>query len=253
MLDASPILWLQQWSSPVLTALMLAVSALGYVPVALAAALSYGYRRRLSLGVALIVALLYADALTTMAKAAVHWPRPPAVDMRVQQLQRLVGAVVLPPGASSKTTVDDFGFPSGHVATATVMAVGLIGRRKTALRLAMAMAWIGVMALSRLYLGRHFPIDVAGGFIVGLVALGLARSTMTRTQGEPAVSPAGRRWLAASIGVVSAVPFLWAATVGADDAGRFVGAFVALACGAALHVAALLVPSWRSNRAPRIP
>ena len=40
--------------------------------------------------------------------------------------------------------------------------------------LAFAGLWVPLMALSRLYLGRHFLADVLGGLTVGLVSTGLA-------------------------------------------------------------------------------
>lgn len=62
----------------------------------------------------------------------------------------------------------DFGFPSNHAANSMALAVGagLLYRRKT----------IGVIfglfaffiGYSRVYLGVHYPLDIVGGFVVGI-------------------------------------------------------------------------------------
>ena len=63
---------------------------------------------------------------------------------------------------------DDFSFPSGHTAAsfASVTALWLAGKK----RLAGATLVLGVfIAFSRLYLCVHFPTDILGGVLVGLV------------------------------------------------------------------------------------
>src|SRR5687767_11256896 len=116
MLDTAPILWLQEWASPALTRTMLAVSACGYVPSCLAVGIVCGLGWRLRLGVTLILAIVFADAITAAAKASFASPRPFAVDARVQALGAFESDL---PRLLPNTWVpdDDFGFPSGHVAT----------------------------------------------------------------------------------------------------------------------------------------
>ena len=63
----------------------------------------------------------------------------------------------------------DYSFPSGHTAAsfASVVALFMAGERKlwkTALVLAV------LIAFSRLYLYVHYPTDVLGGLILGLIA-----------------------------------------------------------------------------------
>jgi len=61
------------------------------------------------------------------------------------------------------------GFPSGHVAVATTLALLL-----TPLLPGRARPWVWlapvVVALSRVYLGEHMPLDVLGGVAIGLMA-----------------------------------------------------------------------------------
>jgi membrane-associated phospholipid phosphatase len=212
MFGTSFVLWLQQWASPALTEIMRAVSLCGYVPSCVAVAIVCGFGGRFKLGVTLILAIVFADAMTIAAKDAFASPRPHAVDARV----RTFGA--FEPGVPSIVTgtlvpADDFGFPSGHVATTTAWAIGLAWSRRKSWPLGVAAAWVALMALSRMYLGRHFPADVLGGLVVGVAALALAR-----------VELAGARTaLGASFVIAVALAAVFGAGPGAHDAGRFCG------------------------------
>lgn len=66
--------------------------------------------------------------------------------------------------------VQGYGFPSGHTALATTIALilGLYVPRK---RQYIVPLWIGSVALSRLYLGVHAPLDIVGGFCIGLLSV----------------------------------------------------------------------------------
>ena len=59
-------------------------------------------------------------------------------------------------------------FPSGHSQTAFGVAVfiALMFKRHAALWL----SWAAVVALSRVYLGVHFPLDVVAGSLIGALA-----------------------------------------------------------------------------------
>jgi membrane-associated phospholipid phosphatase len=66
------------------------------------------------------------------------------------------------------------GFPSGHMALATAMAltVGLYLPRKYQW---IVPVWIIGVGLSRMYLGIHAPLDIAGGFAIGWLSYALFR------------------------------------------------------------------------------
>ena len=136
MLDTTLVLLLQERASPALTEIMRVVSFWGYVPSCLAVALVCGFGWRLRLGVTLVLAIIFADAMTIVAKGAFASPRPHDVDARVQTLAAFEFG--LPPMARGiSVPADDFGFPSGHVATTAAWALGLawsVGNRGSSAR-----------------------------------------------------------------------------------------------------------------------
>ena len=67
-----------------------------------------------------------------------------------------------------------FGFPSGHVATTTAFLLGLAWLFRWRWAWVATIVWIPLMALSRIYLGRHFVGDVLGGVAVGTIAAAIA-------------------------------------------------------------------------------
>jgi undecaprenyl-diphosphatase len=65
------------------------------------------------------------------------------------------------------------GFPSGH--TAVSLTVAIVASRAVSPRAAAALyAASAVTAAARMYVGAHLPLDIVGGFGLGLVAGGVA-------------------------------------------------------------------------------
>jgi membrane-associated phospholipid phosphatase len=223
MLDTTFVLWLQDQASPASPAIMRAVSFLGYVPACLAAALVCGLGWRLRLGLTLILAILFADAMSVVAKGAFASPRPHAVDARVRTFGTFEADLSrMAPGTS--VPADAFGFPSGHVATTAAWALGIAWFRRTWRALGVAGVWIALMGLSRMYLGRHFPADVLGGLVVGVAGLAAARLALPPAAGgDGAVTAGARTALGVSLVVAVALAEISGIRLGAHDAGRFCG------------------------------
>ncbi len=113
--------------------------------------LSYlsGYR---SLAWRLLLTGSTAYVLVMLAKHLVERPRPFLLLSGIHERELLVSGN---------------GFPSGHTAVATALALTLAPHLPKQWRW-LPLAWIVGVALSRIYLGVHAPLDIIGGFGIGL-------------------------------------------------------------------------------------
>lgn len=70
----------------------------------------------------------------------------------------------------------DLSFPSRHATIMAVFAFAYIFcKSKWAPFFILLMIWVG---LSRIYVGVHYPLDILGGFIVGIISLTIALATL---------------------------------------------------------------------------
>ncbi len=167
-LDTPVLNWLVAARSPVVTAVLTAVTTVAgpvVLPIAVAVgAFGWGLWRREWRPVVLLVGALVVSTLVASAvKLVVARPRPP-VDSQ------------LIPGLEST-----YSFPSGHTAGAATLFL-VLGylvwvRHPTPSALVgwsgLAVVGIGAVALSRLYLGYHFVTDVAASVALGIAVLGV--------------------------------------------------------------------------------
>ncbi len=64
-------------------------------------------------------------------------------------------------------------FPSRHATIASVMAFSyLYFKSKWSVLFLIIMFWVG---LSRVYVGVHYPLDILGGFVFGIISLVIAK------------------------------------------------------------------------------
>lgn len=116
-------------------------------------------RRRPDVVLAAIAAALVATLLTHGVKGWLDVPRPPAV---LGEAAHVVG-----------DSLRRGSFPSGHTATAfTLIAVLAAYLRSTAV-LAGLLLLAGLVGVSRIAVGVHWPLDVCGGAFLGWIS-GLA-------------------------------------------------------------------------------
>ncbi|HET7197135.1 MAG TPA: phosphatase PAP2 family protein [Burkholderiales bacterium] len=136
------------------------------------------WRRRPDLVWAFALAALLGTAWARGLKPLVDEARPPAV---LDGLVHLIG-----PARSSE------GFPSGHPTTAFAIAglyaLGLRSRALAGAALALAL----LVALSRVVVGVHWPVDVLGGALGGWLAAagGIALARRTPRVGRHAATQA---------------------------------------------------------------
>jgi len=149
--DAPIILAIHQLSNPFLDAVMWLVTQtgqIGAVVVVIITAIWFVHHQRSVDALAIIVSLVGAAALNAVLKLIFARPRPS----------------LFPP----IVVVSGFSFPSGHV-TASAAVYGFLavllwreGRRGWAILLGL---WVGLVAVSRIYLGVHYPSDTLGAMI----------------------------------------------------------------------------------------
>ena len=132
----------------ILQAVMSAGTSLAAVAV-VAVAIVTG-RRRLAAEAGL--AWLGARLLSTLLKAAVDRPRPPDLLDGVTLRQDLPG---------------DAGFPSSHTAIAVALALAA-GHTWPRLQVPL-LVLAALVAVARLYVGVHLPLDLVGGAALGVV------------------------------------------------------------------------------------
>ena len=147
------------WANAALDPVMAAISLLGsYAVVLYVLPLWYSGRKTRSFDY--LLALAVVVVLTAVLKAAIGRMRP-------EEVLGLGNVRLVPVPFSSET---DPAFPSGHVArVALLAAVVSPHERKFALPMA---AFVLLEALSRIYVGVHWPTDTMGGAALG-AAVGL--------------------------------------------------------------------------------
>lgn len=152
---------------------MLGVTSLGHpalYPFYIALALCWSVARPVSLPLrnVAVFAVAYVSIsviLVPVLKGMLDFPRPAAV----------LGGLAVIVGDPDRTQ----SFPSGHAAFAVTLAASLgpgIGR---VARLALA-TFAGVVCVSRISVGAHFPADVVAGAILALATVAMARVVIPR-------------------------------------------------------------------------
>jgi membrane-associated phospholipid phosphatase len=148
------VLWLQQFS-PAFDAFFKSLTFLGdkefyllFLPL-----IYWCIDRRT--GARLLFLLLLSVFINSAAKVFVHQPRPFDYDSRVKQIVAAYGG----------------GLPRGHTQNTVVLWGYLAARfRKKWLWILSGILIAGV-PLSRIYLGVHFPTDIIGGYVLGILLL----------------------------------------------------------------------------------
>jgi membrane-associated phospholipid phosphatase len=151
------ILWFQSWRTPLVEGVALLFHYAGSEEFMLVAVpmiywcIDESFGRRLTLFFALNI------WVNGWLKDLWHRPRPFQVSQKVHNTV---------PEAT-------YGIPSGHTQHATVLwgTIALKARRYWVV--AAAVIYVVLMGLARMVAGVHFPQDVIGGVVIGLILLGL--------------------------------------------------------------------------------
>ncbi|MYC31061.1 MAG: phosphatase PAP2 family protein [Chloroflexi bacterium] len=163
--DEEILLAIREWRNPFLDGVFRALSYLGWYPVATTLCL-----------VALLALLALRRWRDGLLLALVVLSAAPAYG-----LKGLIGRA-RPDYAIMVPTPDSFGFPSGHAAFAMLLGGFLICMAwqhvgipwlRWGIAAGLALLVLGV-GTSRIYLGVHWPSDVAGGYLYGAAVLAVA-------------------------------------------------------------------------------
>lgn len=190
MFQTEPIVYLQSLGTPLFTFLMILITTLGSPSFIIAIMFLIIFGIDFRKGFLLLQLLLWTSLVTDIFKILVSFPRPDFVDNRVHNLEFGVKntshfsgnepkSIFALPNKQILTTFhlqevynsDSFGFPSGHVALTTSLWGGSATVFKNNVIRLLTPIMIISVALSRVYLGRHFIGDILGGAILGLIFL----------------------------------------------------------------------------------
>lgn len=103
-------------------------------------------------GVKLLLLCLVSSLINSLFKTIFHQPRP-------LHLDPTVGLI---PFAS-------FGFPSGAAQTAVIIPYLLIKEIQKPYAWILGILFFFLLSFSRIYIGAHYPSDLVGGWIIGLI------------------------------------------------------------------------------------
>jgi undecaprenyl-diphosphatase len=148
------VLWFQQFS-PALDLLFKSLTFLGDLEFFLICMPLIYWCLDRRLGARLLILFLISAYINSVAKVIADQPRPFHYDSRVKALVHA--------GAG--------GLPSGHTQSAVVVWGYLASQAGRRMLWILAVILMVAIPMSRLYLGVHFPTDLLGGYILGILLL----------------------------------------------------------------------------------
>jgi len=150
LFDEKINIYLQSLGSPFVDDLFLAITTMGSLPAYffLASLVLWCFSKKT--GIRAMYLVLFSGFAAIFAKNLFSMPRPPEYLHKIPE--------------------NEFGFPSGHATLSAGFWGYMGGRIKSRLIIAAGAIVILFVSFSRIYLGVHYPGDVVGGIVLGLLA-----------------------------------------------------------------------------------
>lgn len=157
--DAPILAWMHAQRTPLLTELMLAFSQLGNAGIlvlAIIATITLSFKRHRRDAIIFLSILIVGIGLNLALKSTFVRPRPSLDPLVIEQ---------------------SYSFPSGHAMNSTIFYASLAyfvfrrirHQRVRQLLLVGCIGVIGLIGVSRVYLGVHYPSDVLAGYAIGFL------------------------------------------------------------------------------------
>ena len=152
-MQESILLYFQEIGTPILDFFFKLATMLGEKNILIAVIAWIFWNTDKKKGFILSYTLLFSLFLNALIKISFHRPRP------FEQIPEIAGKRI--------QTATGYAFPSGHTQGATTfyMTIALLFKKKWIYGAAVLFSLL--VALSRVYLGVHWPVDVIGGLIIG--------------------------------------------------------------------------------------
>ncbi|MEG0712404.1 MAG: phosphatase PAP2 family protein, partial [Niameybacter sp.] len=172
---------LQAIRTPFLTAIMEAITALAEsLPLVLVISILYwcvDKKKTVRIGWIVMTSSVLNGVIKNLIKAARPFQKGVVSPIRVE-------------------TATSYSFPSGHTQTATSFWTSAMILFKDKGAYIIGCTMIVLTALSRIYLGVHWPVDVIGGVVIGLIAVVIADKLYDEMKGFT-------RWHVISVGILA--------------------------------------------------
>lgn len=146
-----------EWLDPIMLVLSSFTSWILVCVVIICLMIYKGGKWRFTAPLALLLTIGVNAALNNFVKFLVERPRP----IHVEAWQGIIYAI--------EEYERSYSFYSGHSSNSFAMAVFALLYFRNKAFTCIAILWATAVAYSRIYLGKHYPIDIATGIICGVV------------------------------------------------------------------------------------